>query len=181
MPQSTTTIQRPSPVLVGSSVNAADAPGGRGIRDTKGTLDRPLSSRNMMFWRADARVDEARKHHGWREFHRRCGEAGLYFDDIEAAGREYTALAFRLQRSGDAYLRFKVADGRGRGVIPAVLAAFEAAVSAGWPVDPALAQLLQSDRPAPAPAPANSDNDLNVLLGDPEPPASPAIDDWELA
>lgn len=169
MPQSTTTTLQDTQGPVGSPVGTGGAKGGRTGRDS--SADRPIGSRNTMFWRSDPKIDEARRHPGWKEFHRRCGLAGLYFDDIEASGREYSALAFRLQRSGEIYLRFRIAEGRGRGVIPAVLAAFRAAHDSGWAVDPALADLL-GDTPAPPPSAVEFDD----LLGD----APGAADEWEL-
>lgn len=136
-----------------------------------------------MFWRLDPRVEEARKHPGWVEFHRRCGATGLCFDDIEPGVRgSYTALSFRHQPRGREYLRFKVSDGSGAGVIAAVLSAFDAAVAGGWPIDPAVGDLLRSDaRPALRVVPTAAPPELDELLGDPEVPAMPEIEDWELA
>ena len=136
-----------------------------------------------MFWRADPRIDEARRHSGWVQFHRTCGATGLYFDDLEPAARGgYSAVAFRLQKPAAEYLRLKVSDGSGPGVIAAVLSAFDAAVAGGWPIDPAAGDLLRSDaRPALRVVPAAAPPELDELLGDPEAPAAPLIEDWELA
>lgn len=132
-------------------------------------------SRNAMFWRPDARVDEARRHHGWNAFHRQCGRAGLYFDDIEAAGRGYSCITFRLEKRGDGYVSYLVAKGAGRTVMDAVLSGFDESVAAGWPVPAEVRELLTAPPPRAAPVvPDISDDDL---LGG---PVAVTVDDTEL-
>lgn len=143
----------------------------------------PLASKNSMFWRPDPAIAAARKHPGWALFHRCCGDTGLAFDDIEKSGRGYSCLTFRHQRhsNGD-WSRYRVSDGSGRTVIEAVLSAFDAAVAAGWPVDPSVRDLLTTDTRLETPAAAapvvTTDDELDDLLGDP--PATDAVEDWEL-
>lgn len=176
MPQSAPSQVPEHPV--GSSGAAAAVSGGRLSGDSG--ADRPLKSTNTMFWRPDPRVKAASAHPGWAAFHRCCGKTGLFFDDVEAvpgSRSEYRALAFRLGNGAARYDRFKVAVGHGKGPIAAVRDAFALSVAAGWPVDPAVAALLDDDRPAfAAESVAAPEIELNDLLGDP-----PMIEDWELA
>lgn len=111
------------------------------------------------FLRMDDRVQKVRQHRGWREFHRQCGEHGLYFDAIEKQGRGYQALTFRVQSVGDFYHSYVVSRGSGREPIDAVLSAFHEAVTRGHKVDPRLVDLLATDVVTRIP------DDLDALLG----------------
>lgn len=86
-------------------------------------------STNALFWRGPtAAVREAAKHPGWAEFHRQAGKVGLFFDDIEPAGRTgYGAVAFRIERERGYCVRYVVAQGKGDGPIEAVLDALNKA------------------------------------------------------
>lgn len=119
-----------------------------------------------MFYFVDAVLEDARRVEGWRQFHRACGAQGLYFDDIDkVSGKRgfYSAITFRLEERGQGlskqYLRFLVSSGEGKGPIPAVLSAFDAAVAAGFPVDPAHREILVPTKPAQA------FDDLDALIG----------------
>lgn len=103
-------------------------------------MTQPHRSRNTMFWRRDPFVAEASKHPGWNQFHRECGKAGLFFDDVDPVGddgkdvtrrpkRGYSAVAFRVE---DGRYRYVVAQGRGEGPIAAVIAAYRAAIDEGF-------------------------------------------------
>ena len=112
---------------------------------------KPYVGRNALFYTVDPIIEAARRVPGWSEFHKACGRQGLYFEDIERTGRsrkEYGAVATRVEPRRDMYLRYKVADGRGDGPIAAVLSAFDAAVAAGFPVDPAHRLLLDGTPPS---------------------------------
>lgn len=122
------------------------------------------------FWRPDPQIDAARKHPRWASFHRECGQQGLFFDDIEKQGRGYAAIAFRVEKSGEQWISYRVSSGTGRGPIEAVLSAFDAALAGGFAVDPTLGGLLTANTPA-----APQINDLDALLGGASPP--PAADD----
>lgn len=122
------------------------------------------------FLRVDAQIETARKHKGWAMFHRECGAQGLFFDNIEKQGRGYGALSFRVENAGAHYHSYVVSRGTGRGPIDAVIAAFDAAVSAGFPVDPTLGRLLTTET-APLVA------DLDALLGGPVAPSADAFMD----
>lgn len=96
-------------------------------------MSKPLSSLNTVFFRHDARVEDARKHPAWKSFHRACGQMGLYFDDIErigTRGTRYSALAFRVEPRPNHFNRYSVAKGEGDGPIGAVL---DALAKAGPP------------------------------------------------
>lgn len=112
------------------------------------------------FMRMDDRVQKARQHRGWRDFHRQCGEAGLFFDHIEKQGRGYHAVAFRVERRGEFFASFVLARGSGREPIDAVLSAFHEAVKVHPRAKPELADLL-SDGSSVSIIP----DDLDALLG----------------
>jgi hypothetical protein len=106
-------------------------------------------SRNTMFWRRDERVHAASKHPGWATFHRACGKAGLFFDDIDPIGRgsDYGAVTFRVEQNRRGLLiRYLVANGRGNGPIPAVIDAYRNSIDAGFAV-PAGLEALLADAP----------------------------------
>jgi len=121
---------------------------------------------NSMFWFVDKEVEAARKHPGWKQFHRECGKAGLYFDDIErSAGRRspYTAYAYSLSKSRRGfYQQNLVARGRAPTPNAVVLDCFDKAVAAGFDVDPSLRNLLVGD----AVAPPADDDEFADILGD---------------
>ncbi|MBH0113238.1 hypothetical protein I5E68_09800 [Novosphingobium sp. YJ-S2-02] len=80
-----------------------------------------------MLWRIDPRVEEARRLPEWARFHRLCGEAGLYFDHIERAGRTYRASAFTLNRRGPGrYSPVLLGQGEARDPVSAIEAAYRA-------------------------------------------------------
>lgn len=114
--------------------------------------------RNAMMWKPDPLIDAARRAPGWSEFHRECGKEWLYFDEIEREGRGYRALCYTARKTApDFYQRTVVARGQGRGVLDAVLAAFDAAVAAGFPVTVAHRGLLDGSAAAVV--------DLDDLIG----------------
>ncbi len=123
-----------------------------------GELHKP---RNAMMWKSDPLIDAARKAPGWSEFHRECGKQWLYFDEIEREGRGYRALAYTARKVSDGfYQRTVVARGMGRGVIDAVLAAFDGAHDAGFHIDYELRALLDG-----SPPPVTGVIDFDDLIG----------------
>jgi hypothetical protein len=114
-----------------------------------------MSSKNTLHYHVDKDIEAARRARGWIEFHRACGQQGLFFDDIEKEGRgRYSAISIRVEKhvtaaGSELYHRYLVSRGAGKGAIDAVLSAFHAAVAAGFPVDPAHANLF--DAPAATP------------------------------
>lgn len=110
---------------------------------------------NVMFWFVDKEIEAARRSPGWVEFHRECGKAGLYFDDIERSGGRRSAYgAWAYSASKDSrgfYVKHMVARGRAATPIAVTLECFDKAVAAGFPVDPAVRDLLTKSSPALSP------------------------------
>lgn len=80
-----------------------------------------------MLWRLDAQVEAARKLPEWKQFHRLCGEHGLYFDHIEKKGRSYTATAYTVKkRRHDLYDYIPLGSAEGKTPVQAIAAALEA-------------------------------------------------------
>lgn len=143
-------------------------------------MSEPHRSRNTMFWRRDEFVAAASKHPGWAPFHRACGQAGLFFDDIDPVGddgkkdvtkrptRGYGAVTFRLEGTR----AFHVSKGKGESPIAAVIDAYRKAIEAGFEV-PAGLEAMFDDIPAaktppppPPPAPVEEiDDDIMGLIG----------------
>lgn len=116
--------------------------------------------------RFDLQIDAARKHKGWVTFHRECGRAGLFFDAIEKQGRGYSAISFRMEKSGENWTSYRVSKGSGSGVIEAVLSAFDGAVGAGFAIDVRL-RLPLAGEPV---------SGLDALLGAPTTPLDEIMD-----
>jgi len=95
---------------------------------------------NDMLWKIHPAVEAARKHDCWRDFHRACGQANLFFDLPSVAGKTgFTVTAFTTHphRAGG-FSSEKLGEGRGKTVFAALEAAYQAA---GRPV-PAATVLL---------------------------------------
>lgn len=81
-----------------------------------------------MLWKSSPEVEAARRHEAWPPFHRRCGEAGLFFDLPSPAGRAgFTIVAFRshTHRAGG-FWNEKLSEGKAKTVFGALEAAFRA-------------------------------------------------------
>lgn len=114
-----------------------------------------------MLWKTHPAVEEARKHECWRDFHRRCGEARIFFDLPSAAGKQgFHIVAFRTHRhrAGGVWTE-KLSEGKGKTPFAALEAAYRAA---GVPV-PAAEPLL--DRMLGRGEPVGGD-DFDELLDD---------------
>lgn len=86
----------------------------------------------MTTWTVDKRIDEARKHPGWKNFHRECGTQNFYIENIEKRGRGYVATSFRLRdRMAPPYIMYPMAEGAGRTPIDACVDAYLKAVEVG--------------------------------------------------
>ncbi len=106
-----------------------------------------------VLWKMDDVIEATRKLPGWREFHKACGKAQLYFDHPEKRGRLYVVVA--VQGSGTAY---KVAEETGKTPIEATAAAFRASNVSVAEAVPWLEMALRGNAPAEA-------IDLDDILG----------------
>lgn len=118
-----------------------------------------------VLWRSDPLVDAARKLPTWALFHRVCGKANLFFDNIEREGRrgQFSAHAFTLV--GPKKQTMHAATGKGKTPIEALVAAYRASGQAIPEAEPLLAQMLD---------PADVRDPFADLLGETAP-----IDDIE--
>lgn len=123
-----------------------------------------------MFWRKDENVARASRHPNWAAFHRACGAAGLFFDDIDPVDdnlkdvtnlprKGYRAVTFRIERrSYGVDVSHVVSRGRGPDPIAAVIDAYRQALDAGYPVPADLDAMFDTVEPLPVP-------DLSGLIG----------------
>jgi len=75
-------------------------------------------------WSLDPNVEAARKHPAWKDFHRACAVANLYFDHMQKEGRGYKCTAFTLYEQRGSLFNQEVCTGRGKTVLESVVAAF---------------------------------------------------------
>lgn len=104
----------------------------------------PHHSRHVVFFRRDEVVEAARKRPGWREFHRVCGQHGIYFDDIEGVAKRqgYRAIAFEL----DAARQWvNPVEGRGDDPVAAVADAYAKQGRGNAETDAALERLQRGE------------------------------------
>lgn len=136
-----------------------------------------IRSKNTMFWRADPHVTAARSDKRWIQFHRACGDCGLFFDDIDPINDNptkdvparvrggYHAIAFRADRDQRGFFiqRF-VSRGTGAGPLEAVLDAYRAAQAAGDSVEPGLERIFDDAVETLPPAPV-IDQGIAAIIG----------------
>lgn len=109
-------------------------------------MSTPHQSRHTLFFRRDEVVEAARKRPGWRDFHRVCGQHGIYFDDIESAGKRqgYRAIAFELDDSTPKQWVNPV-EGRGNDPAAAVADAYRKQGRGNPETDAALEVMLRGE------------------------------------
>lgn len=97
-------------------------------------------------WSVDPNIETARKAKGWKEFHRRTGQANFYIDAIAKEGRGYKATAFQLKdRFRGPYIQFPLPTGKGKTPIDACVDAYRAAIVDGKVKDEGLEKLFLPD------------------------------------
>lgn len=79
-----------------------------------------------MLWKPDPEVDALKKRPRWQEFHRVCGQRGLYFDRPVKQGRGYQCVAFTTKKTAQGgWSSYHLATGTGRTALDAMWQAYE--------------------------------------------------------